>query len=277
MKRTRQAFHFMMVILALAFVFAPRFAAAPVTAPHTRIELVAEQSRVVPGRTIHLGLRFQMEKGWHIYWVNPGDSGEPPHVQWKIPAGFQAGAIEWPAPQRLLAPSIVDYGYQNEVLLMAPLRVPENLKQGAIVTIAANVNWLVCREICIPAKAQVELTLPIGGATEVPTSPEEALFSKARKTLPVPAPQDWKFAAISEKEDFVLTIEAAKQITAATFFPLEPEQIKNDAAQTVTPFASGVRLKLVKSDGLLKPIPELHGVIVLASGRAYEIAAPVKN
>lgn len=267
----------MMVILALTFAFAPGVAAAPVTAPHTKVELVAERSQLTPGQTILLGLRFQMEKGWHIYWLNPGDSGEPPRVQWVLPAGYRVGALEWPAPERLLAPSIVDYGYQNEVLLMAPLRVPGNLKPSTSVTIAANVNWLVCRDICIPGKAQVTMTLPVGKTTEDPKSPEEALFSETRKRLPAHAPQDWKVAAISEKDDFVLTIEASKQIASATFFPLEPEQIKNDAVQGVTPLARGVRLRLKKSDGLLKPISVLRGVIVLAPGRAYEIVAPVKN
>jgi hypothetical protein len=103
------------------------------------------------------------------------------------------------------------------------------------------------------------------------------VFSKTSRKLPFEIPTNWKATADSEQKDFVLTLETGSRVTGAMFFPLEPEQIKNDAAQDVTPLASGARLKLVKSDGLLQPIEVLRGVVVLASGRAYEISAPVKN
>jgi DsbC/DsbD-like thiol-disulfide interchange protein len=279
MKLRHQAFHLMMVILALAFAFAiaPRISAAPVEAPHTKIELIAEQSTVIPGKTIRAGVRFELENGWHIYWVNPGDSGEPPQVAWILPAGFRAGVIEWPLPERLQTSSIVDYGYENDVLLMVPLHVPAKLRTGSSVMIAANVNWLVCKDICIPAKAEVTLTLPVAETPANQASEWRNLFSATSRKLPSKIPTDWKATADLEKKNFVLTLETGSRVRGAKFFPLEPEQIKNDAAQNVTPITRGVRLKLVKSDGLLKPIAVLRGVVVLASGRAYEIAAPVKN
>jgi DsbC/DsbD-like thiol-disulfide interchange protein len=250
------------------------FGQAQATGPHTTVTLLANGRTVAAGQTFLVGLQFKMEKGWHVYWENPGDSGEPPRVEWQMPAGFHAGAIEWPAPEELTAPSIVDYGYENEVLLIAPVRAPENLKSGERETLGAKVNWLVCREMCIPGKAQLSLALPVR-ARSSGNAATAALFRETHAKLPLRAPAAWKVYATSEKNDFVLTIETGKRENAATFFPFDAEQINNDAPQAATPFSQGVRLKLQKSDGLLKPIAQLRGVVELGPGRAYQITAPV--
>ena len=253
------------------------FAQSRATGPHTTLTLLADRGAIVPGERMHLGVRFQMDKGWHIYWVNPGDSGEPPRVQWQLPAGFQVGAIDWPTPKRLNAPSITDYGYEDEVLLMAPVHISANLSGREKTTLSAKVSWLVCREMCIPGKAQLTLQLPASNRSARGTSEAHDFFEQARHELPQKPPASWKFAAIAEKNDFVLTVETGKTEPVATFFPLEPEQIKNDAPQVVTTFPKGARLRLQKSDGLLKPIPALTGVLVLGAGRAYKISPSVKT
>lgn len=251
----------------------------PQQGPHTIVTLISNRQSLVPGSHVWVGVWFEMEKGWHVYWQNPGDSGEPPKIQWQMPAGFHAGAMEWPAPERLTAPSIVDYGYENQVLLFAPLNVPANLRDGGSVTVGAKVNWLVCREMCIPGKAQLSLTLPVNSKVKgwkgTASSADVADLMNARAEVPKPQPAAWKVYATDEKDDFVLTVETGKQESAATFFPLDAEQINNDAPQTATPFSRGVRLKLQKSDGLLKPIAELRGVLELGPGHAYQITAPV--
>lgn len=260
-------------VLALLVMFTPNaIAQSRAAGPHTTVTLLANRDGFA-GERLWIGLQFQMERGWHIYWVNPGDSGEPPKVQWQLPAGFHVGPIEWPAPEKLTAPSIVDYGYENEVVLVAPLTVPASAKNAERVTLAANVNWLVCKDICIPAKAHVALTLPAHGAQQDKASSSDTLFAETEKSLPHTAPANWKITAISEKDGFVLTVETGNRESAATFFPLEAEQIKNDAVQAATPFSRGVRLRLQKSDGLLKPIAQLRGVLELGPGRAYKIAA----
>ena len=267
------------VIFLAVFAGSQTFGQASATAPHTTVTLLMNRTSLATREKILIGLRFQMEKGWHVYWVNPGDSGEPPTIHWQVPTGFRLGAIEWPAPKKLTAPSIIDYGYENDVLLFAPLSVPAGLRNGESVTIAANVNWLVCREMCIPGKARVSLTLPVNSAIKGwkgTSSADAAMLMDARAEVPKPLPAAWKVYVSNEKNDFMLTIETGKQESTATFFPLEAEQIKNDAAQAATPFSRGVRLRLQKSDGLLKPIAQLRGVLELGPGRAYQIAAPVR-
>src|SRR5437762_4954849 len=86
-------------LLALAI---PAFAtSASLTAPHVRVELITEDRSIHAGGDFALGLLFHLEKGWHVYWRNPGDSGSPPQVAWMLPAGFRAGAMEWPYPRRI--------------------------------------------------------------------------------------------------------------------------------------------------------------------------------
>ena len=80
------------------------------TGPHGSVDLVSDVAAIQPGRPFWLGLRFRLEAGWHIYWTNPGDSGEPPRVKWNLPAGFEAGPIAWPVPRRIEDHSLVDYG-----------------------------------------------------------------------------------------------------------------------------------------------------------------------
>src|SRR5262245_9211909 len=76
--------------------------------------LVSERIGLVPGKTAWLALHFKIRPGWHTYWLNPGDAGEKTDIAWTLPPGFLAGAIEWPAPERLEEPgNIVIYGYTN--------------------------------------------------------------------------------------------------------------------------------------------------------------------
>lgn len=242
---------------------------AQVQAKHTRVELLSSKQE---SGGILLGLHFVLEKGWHIYWVNPGDSGQPPSFHWKLPAGSTAGEIQWPRPERLQSsPTIVDYGYRDGVLLMVPVRLPGAQRINSKTDIAVEARWLICREVCLPDHAHLALSLP---ATE-PENPRTArLFAATRALLPRPWPKQWKATAESGKDVFILTITTGKRLAAADFFPLDPGQIDNSARQKVEPTATGAKLLLKKSDLLVKPVPELRGILVV-DGRGYRLRAPV--
>src|SRR6266545_4179209 len=92
------------LILAAALVAtgatASRAAPAPAS-PLVPVELLAETQSIGAGRTFWVALHQEIAPGWHTYWMNPGDSGEPPRIEWTLPAGFTAGEIQWPPPPRL--------------------------------------------------------------------------------------------------------------------------------------------------------------------------------
>jgi len=247
-------------------------------ATHAEVELLSPQSTIKPGAGLVVGVHFILEPGWHIYWVNPGDSGQPPSFKWQLPPGFTAGKVQWPRPERMQSSAeLADYGYHDETLLMVPIHAPPfiNDEQLRGLRFAVEAKWLVCREVCIPEHADLELFLHSGAIKE--NSATAKLFAEAEKLLPVPMPHGWKAEAESRKDNFLLTIAANRQITKAIFFPLQPGQIDNPAPQTLQPTVSGAKITLKKSDLLTKPIGVVRGVLVIPGSPAYRIEAPVRH
>jgi len=239
------------------------------------VRLVSDTDSVQPGSPLRVGLHFRMQKHWHIYWRNPGDSGEPPRVRWTLPAGFQAGEVQWPAPERLGSGSVIDYGYQESVLLPVEIRTPRaGLAPGASVTLSAEVSWLVCKDVCEPGEADLTLTLPVRLAPG-PAPASRALFQEADSRLPRPMPPGWRAEASSEEGFFLLTIQGAG-VAPGAFFPLEADQVDNAAPQTAAAIPGGVRLTLRKSEQLSRTPARLEGVLELGPGRVYAVSAPVR-
>ena len=136
--------------------------AAVVENAQIRAELIAHAPQGIgPGKPLWLGLQLRHAAGWHTYWKNPGDSGLPTELQWTLPSGWQAGAMEWPLPQRVQIGTLANYGYENEVLLPVAVTVPQPLPGGAEVDIQLRASWLVCREECIPQEGTFVLRLPL--------------------------------------------------------------------------------------------------------------------
>src|SRR6267154_3592223 len=134
---------FMLVLIPL-----PGASVSAATITHGTVDLVAENQWIAPGSQTYFGLNFHLDKGWHIYWVNPGDSGQPPRAEWHLPTGVSAGEIEWPAPRRLGNSTVVDFGYDDAVMLLVPMRASSALSPDEAVKLSAALRVLVCREIC---------------------------------------------------------------------------------------------------------------------------------
>ena len=79
--------------------------------PKVRVELLSEVASIAPGETFWVALRQEIAPGWHTYWMNPGDSGEPPRIEWALPTGFTAGEFVWPPPERIAVGPAMSYGY----------------------------------------------------------------------------------------------------------------------------------------------------------------------
>jgi DsbC/DsbD-like thiol-disulfide interchange protein len=244
--------------------------------PHGTLDLISENSTITPGHDFTVGLEFKMERGWHIYWENPGDSGEPPHVTWQLPKGLTAGEIKWPAPRKMGASTIVNYVYDGDVLLMAPIRVGSDYSASASDKIEAAVKFLICSDqMCMPGKAQLSLAFPLK-MQSAPDPAAAATFAGARTRLPKPAPANWKLSGHQEKDSFVIDIQAGQPIAQGYFFPLNESQIENSAPQTAASLPTGLRLTLRKSGELTKPIGILKGVLELPGGEAYLLNVPIR-
>ncbi len=170
-----------------------------------KAELLADVTAVQPGETFNVGVRLTMEEGWHVYWLNPGDSGLPTKVEWKVPAGFKVNALDYPAPVRFDQPgNVVGYGYHHSLMLVAKVTAPKDLQPGANIEIAASANWLVCKDICLPGKAAVSLVLTAGG-TSSPINRE--LFTNWLEQIPVAAAEKAEVQAANINIGRIVTLK----------------------------------------------------------------------
>jgi thiol:disulfide interchange protein len=250
-----------------------------VTAPHLTVSLLVPPAEIYPDQTFTAGLDFQASKhGWHVYWINAGDSGEPPAISWKLPSGITAGAMQFPPPKRLPLGPLMDFGYENEVVFPIPMRVAADFHPAQPeVTLAAHITWLVCRAVCIPGKADLALTrsaLATAPASPTSDSTAQSLIDRFQAQLPKPLPSSDTAIFSSTPKSFLLNVTGTKN-ASAQFFPLDETVIANAAPQPAVATSKGVQLTLTKDENLQAPPQKLNGLLELPDGTAYEIhAAP---
>lgn len=164
------------------------YSLGPVDTGEVEAELVADVAAIRPGQEFQVALRLKMDPHWHVYWINPGDAGLVPEVEWDLPEGFEVGELEFPVPHRIPTPPLVSYGYEGEVFILAKVKAPESLVGGSSVTLNAAASWLVCEESCIPGDARLSLALPVSdtGETLVPAKFASDI-AETRANLPVDA------------------------------------------------------------------------------------------
>ncbi len=240
---------------------------APVQAEHVSVELISETTQVVPGETFDVALHFELEPHWHIYWKNPGASGLPLEIDWDLPEGFRAGEILWPGPERILLGDLVNYGYENEVTFIVPIRVPQGIEPGAPVRIGAKASWLICKELCLPGDANLSLELPVGARA---TPGEHAdLFEDARSRLPKTG-LSWKVSASVAGKALLLRLsDAAETLPSELYFYADEAGVVDpNAPQTLSSPAKGVTELRLELDDTFDAGPEarLVGVLRTATG-----------
>ena len=272
------------IFLLLAFLFAgpgayadltsatPSADGTSATSEHLTVTLVSSAATIAPGASFQTGLQFKLQNGWHVYWINAGDSGEPPSIQWQLPKDITAGPIQFPVPQRLPLGPLMDFGYQNEVVFPMDMEVAPSLKAGAPVTLGAKVSWLVCREVCLPGRATLALKLPTGKAPTV-NHAGLALIQTWNNKLPKPLPQGEGAMYSTKVEPFHLYVSTTHPAAGAQFFPLDQNQIDNPAPQKVIPTDRDLLIDIKKDENLKTPPDVLNGIIVFSDGAAFEIHA----
>jgi thiol:disulfide interchange protein DsbD len=262
-------------IAALALVAAISLAACDAKRPvvavteHAEAEIVAASDALEPGRTTLVALRLKANPGWHTYWRNPGDSGQPTSIAWQLPEGFSAGPIRWPVPQRMPVGPLANYGYEGEVLLASEIRVPPGA--SGTTTLAAKAKWLACDPShCIPEQADLRVALPVASAGQGKPNPK---FEAIR--LPQPAPADWKVSARRDGNRVLLDVAGADE-SALYFFPYDEGKVQHAAAQPIERTATGIRLAVPVSTQPVGEFTRVRGVLAAGTGRAFEVDVPVQ-
>ncbi len=260
------------VLLGLAWV--PQAAAqnAVVTTPQVKAELVAHAPEgVTPGKPMWLGLKIQHAPHWHTYWKNPGDSGLPTTMEWQLPAGVQAGAIEWPTPAKLPLGPLLNFGYEGTLLLPVPVTVPAGF-QGDTLEVKLRADWLVCKDVCIPEGGDFTLRVPAQAAT----AGHAALFEATRAAVPQPVSGSQASARI-EQGALVLQVSglpAAWRGKAIAYFPETTGVIQN-AAKPEEKWEGGTWTARVPLDPQRTESPTTMPSVLVAAGVATGVQVQV--
>lgn len=163
------------------------------------------------GKTLLTGFHIGLEEGWHTYWRNPGDSGIPARINWTLPEGFSAEALYWPYPQSFQEGRLVTYGYKQESLLYQAVSVAPEVAPGRY-ELQADVEFLVCREACLPGFETLQLTVELRDGRLLPAEGAQArLFERFADSLP----EQIEGRSTYRPEGEQLHLNFSKQLTAA--------------------------------------------------------------
>ncbi|MFQ5771960.1 MAG: protein-disulfide reductase DsbD domain-containing protein [bacterium] len=261
--------------------------AAPPINSHVKAELISEVKSIQPGQPFWVAIRLTMDKDWHTYWRNPGDSGLPTKIAWQLPEGLDAGEIQWPYPDKFATPPVVSYGYEDEVLLLTKIEVSDSFKLNRKVALSAAVDWLECKEMCLPGHANLKIELPV--MDEVPKLDERwaAQFENTRKRLPITIP-DLKISAEQDGAFIIIQLTTPDGFKGRTseisFFPQQAGVIDHSAVQQIENVKNRVRIKMKQSPFSVKPPARLRGVLYTEAGwqrpgsePAIQIDVPLKQ
>lgn len=225
---------------------------------------------------VTIALRFQIAPEWHLYWKNPGDAGLAPKAQWTLPEGFTVSDFQFPTPHKIATETAVDYGYDNELILLATLTPPKTPTRNF--TLKAELNWLVCRESCIPGDATVELNtarLSTNDLTEAISHIE-----RARKNMPEP------LSNINVKlESAVATAQSGKTLLTLRFTGNDVKKITDFFPEEISGFI--VNYSEIKvADGIVQfaltptrkdaKLTDVKGLVMLGE-KGYEFSSAVKS
>jgi len=138
---------------------------------------------------LRLGVLFELDPGWHLYWHNPGESGLATELELEVEGG-QVGPLAWPAPEAFEESEglFTTYGYAGSVLLAAEAR--PGPPAGHARELRARARLLVCRVECIPAELELARPLPVPGSAAArgdPAAEAEVRDLFARSAAQVPA------------------------------------------------------------------------------------------
>lgn len=225
-------------ILTLIVGFAAPLQVSALSEPssHIKVELLQEEATIQPSRPFWVAIHLGIEKEWHVYWKNPGDVGIPLDVQWDLPAGFTAGKLHWPFPEKFTAADLVGFGYEGDVTLLTQVTPPAQLDPHAELKLQAHVSWLVCSSLtCQPGSATVELPVLLSSEPPALLSRNISFFEDARKKIPkahtqVKSIQKQEIVQIELPEELA---DGVGEIRQVDFFPEQQEMIDSSIEATI--------------------------------------------
>ena len=107
-------------------------------------------------------VEIELAKGWKTYWRNPGDAGGvPPNFNWSRSANLGSARVLYPAPHRLSDEAGDNIGYKDAVTFPVAVEPKDPSKP---VVLALDLQFGICKDICVPSEAAIDLEIPAGTA-----------------------------------------------------------------------------------------------------------------
>ena len=308
-------------MLSAILAFAIMLSASTLLAGENRVsvaflpELSGTAEALGNGGVFWLGVDMQIKEGWHIYWRNPGDSGLPTSIRWEQHSFLKPGDIHWPRPSRFDEDGITTYGYSDRVTLLVPVLVDrENLPDALAadggtahshtdaagagrtsggnnpdLALTADINWLVCKDICLPESARVSLSISDSGYFEAYSEGGAGQIEHSLTLVPESLP-DWQGAAVLDDGLFTITLTPATDrgqvpdLQDVYFYPDRQGQIEHTAPQEVSRDGERVVISIPVSRYLRNAPETMSGVLYAGESwvrgmdvPAFEIALPVSE
>ncbi len=235
---------------------------------HITAKLVGESATVAPGGVIILALDYTTTKGWHTYWVNPGDTGLATKIDWNLPDNVVIDDIRWPTPELLPSFGLMSYGYDSRATPLITMYNNSKLVEGDILPIKAHVSFLVCSDVCVPESLDVSLNLKV---SKNASGGDAGLTGKAYGRLPIPADKDGPVGTTIDLKNGEVELgfpnPSAKNPQGAYFFPAQSGVVVPSAPQKLDMGENGFTLR-VKAMGTTLPDGKISGVLKYADGSA---------
>ncbi|HEY5410405.1 MAG TPA: protein-disulfide reductase DsbD domain-containing protein, partial [Caulobacteraceae bacterium] len=260
-------------LLGWALPGSGRAQAAMTNAGHVQLELAPQSASIAPGQTLYVALHEKIRAGWHTYWRNPGDAGEPPKLGWTLPAGWKTGEIVWPMPKRLPVGPLMDYGFENEVYLPIPVTAPRSAAVGRPATLKAAVSILVCKDICVPEDATLTLDLPVSAQPSAASNPGvAAALAAAPKAPPLRGAMALQGGVL--KLAVLSPALHGPSVRDAYFYPYSSSTIDQAKPQTAERGPAGLTLTIQPGFAFKSgPTPKSLEGLLVADGRPFDIRA----
>ena len=262
-----------MLLLASCNVLADEKAIAS----NSSLELFTQNKTISDEKEIYLLAKFSLQKDWHTYWINPGDSGEAATFEWDLPDGFQVTGPFWPEPEVIPYPPLTTYGYTDNLNLLFKISIPNDARE--INTITVNSKWLVCADVCIPQEGKAKVSIQKSISSEF--SNESGLINKA--ILNLPEKIETPILAIVENNNLVLKSNLIKSVNSNVyFFPFREGVIDyskkqkilekdNSYSLTIPLMANKTNISLLKG-GILKTNSKAYEIKVSSAGQYSSIS-----
>ena len=246
------------LLAALLLLSFTDLSAEAVNTGHAKASLVADATQ--SDEFLYVGLKLDMDPGWHTYWKNPGDSGGPFSIMWSHQMDIIIEDVSWPAPEIIPYDPLITYGYKDFVIF--PFKVFKQT-DSELGLLSAELEFLICSDICIPESAKLSIDL-----SQLNRSSEllDAVNELPNKVLPIDVQ--------TSLEKIVIEFDYDKKPDKAYFVSETEDVVEYLPSHSLTEVSQGTyAIEITRED---KNFSYLKGILVI-DDQAYLVESSTQT